>query len=131
MESYQHDKDVPPRQVELFSLLWLGGMVIGGAYDCIVAIVGDHLEACSDILLFAAAGALMYCAVRRRSNFARLMLTPFIAVNVVEVLSHEGPTASALSIAWLPVLQLALMASAAWLLFTPAARSWYTRGARQ
>ena len=43
-------------------------MVVGGAYDNDVAVVGDILEALIDILMFAVAAALMYCAGRRRSS---------------------------------------------------------------
>ena len=127
MERRSHDNDVLPTQVELFQLLWFGGMIISAAYDCAVAEVGDHLEAWIDILLFAIAATLMHYAVRQRSNFARLLLMPFLVLTSIEVFSHDRFAVSGVLVTCLGIVQLGLMLGAVWLLFTPAARSWYSR----
>lgn len=123
------DNDSPPQQIGRFQWLWFSGMVIGAAYDCAVAVVGDPREAWIDILFFAVAAALLHYTVRRRSNFARLLVIPFLAMSLVEVLSHQGFDTSQLATSWLAILQLGLMGAAGWLLFTPAARCWFARGA--
>ena len=120
-----------PRPVEWFQLLWFGGMVIGAAYDLAVAVVGDYFEAWIDILLFAIAATLMHYAVRRRSHLARLSLIPFLLVTIVEVFSHDGYIAFDVTETCLAVVQLGLMVGAVWLLFTPAARDWYSRSAHR
>lgn len=129
MERRSQDNDVPPWQVERFQLLWFGGMIVSAAYDYAVAVVGDHLEAGIDILFFATAATLMHYAVRQRSNFARLLLMPFLVVTLIEVFSHDGLVVSDLLVTSLALVQLGLMVGAVWLLFTPAARSWYSRSA--
>jgi hypothetical protein len=120
-----------PRPVEWFQLLWLGGMLIGAVYDFAVAVVGDHFEAWIDILLFAIAATLMHYAARRRSHLARLSLIPFVLVTVVEVFSHDGYSTFDVTQTSLAIVQLGLMVGAVWLLFTPAARGWYSRSARR
>ena len=120
-----------PRPVEWFQLLWFGGMVIGAAYDLAVAVVGDYFEAWIDILLFVIAATLMHCAVSRRSNLARLLLIPFMVITIVEVFSHDGYIAFDVTETCLAVVQLGLMVGAVWLLFTPAARDWYSRSAHR
>jgi hypothetical protein len=120
-----------PRPVQWFQLLWFGGMVIGAVYDLAVAVVGDHVEAWIDILLFVMAGTLMHYAVRRRSHLARLSLIPFLLVTIVEVFSHDGYIAFDVTETCLAVVQLGLMVGAVWLLFTPAARDWYLRSAHR
>ena len=82
-----------------------------------------------DVLLFAIAATLMHCAVHRRSNLARLSLIPFMVITIVEVFSHDGYVAFDLAETCLAIMQLGLMMGAVWLLFTPAARGWYSRGA--
>jgi len=127
MERRSDDSGILPPQVERFQLLWFGGMIISAAYDCAVAEAGDHLEAWIDILLFATAATLMHYAVRQRSKFARLLLMPFLVVTSIEVFSHDRFVVSDVLVTCLAIVQLGLMVGAVWLLFTPAARSWYSR----
>lgn len=119
--------DSPPWQIWRFQWLWFGGMIIGAAYDLAVSVVGDYVEAWIDILFFATAAALLHHAVRRRSNFARLLVVPFVVLSFVEILSHDGFEASKSGTVWLAILQVGSMGAAGCLLFTPAARRWFAR----
>ena len=126
MQSSSNHNDTPPQQVRLFQWLWFGGMVFGAAYDCVVAVVGDRLEALIDILMFSMAAILLHYAVRMRSNFARLLVVPFLAVTIIEILSHEGVHKSDQT-TWLAIVQLGLMCAGGWLLFTSPARRWFAQ----
>src|SRR5689334_18709654 len=98
--------DDPPVEIAWFHFLWLGGMIAGAAYDLCVAMPGDFREATLDVLAFATAAALLFCATRLRSNTARMLLVPFVVVTVVEVFSHEMAMASGHLASILMVVQL-------------------------
>ena len=116
--------EVPPQQIKQFQWLWFWGLANGAVYDLAVNVVGEYVEAGVDIVHFAIAIILMHYAVQRRSRFARVLLIPFLVGTIVEVFSHGGYTANSPE-SGLAIVQLTLMTSAVWLLFTPAARCWY------
>ena len=83
-----------PMAVYRFHVLWLAGMLIGAAYDLMVAVVGDSEEATIDIVLFLGAAALLFYATHRRSNLARWLLVPFLLITVSEVFAHDRALSS-------------------------------------
>ena len=62
-----------PTEVYRFYVLWLVGMLIGAAYDLMVAVAGDFEEATIDILNFLGAAVLLFCTTHQRTNLARCL----------------------------------------------------------
>ncbi|SEO31826.1 hypothetical protein SAMN02990966_01638 [Rhodospirillales bacterium URHD0017] len=100
-------------------------MIAGAAYDCLVAVPGDFAEAAVDVLVFAAAATLLFCATRLRSNMARMLSVPFLAATIVELFSHERTMNAGQLASLLMVVQVLAMAVAITFLFTRAARDWF------
>ena len=115
----------PPIEIAWFCVLWLAGMIAGGLYDCLVAVPDDFGEAAVDVLAFAAAAALLFCASRLRSNTARLLSLPFLIVTVAELFSHERTMAAGELASVLMIVQLLAMTVAIAFLFTRAAQAWF------
>lgn len=114
-----------PIAVYRFHALWLAGMLIGGAYDLMVAVVGDFEEATIDMVLFLGAAALLFYTTHQRSNLARWLLVPFLCITVSEVFSHDcALTSGPVAIGFLSA-QLMAMSVAVALLFTRPAREWF------
>jgi len=114
-----------PIEVYRFHVLWLAGMLVGAAYDLLVAVVGDFEEATVDIVLFVGAAALLFYAVHRRSNLARWLLVPFLFITVPEVFSHDRALTAGPIAVGLLAAQLMAMSVAVALLFTRAAGEWF------
>lgn len=115
----------PPVEIAWFCVLWLAGMIAGGLYDCLVAVPGDFREAAVDVLAFATAAALLFCASRLRSNMARILSLPFLIVTIAELFSHEKTMAAGELASVLMVVQLLAMTVAIAFLFTRGARAWF------
>ena len=114
-----------PMAVYRFHVLWLAGMLIGAAYDLMVAVVGDSEEATIDIVLFLGAAALLFYATHRRSNLARWLLVPFLLITVSEVFAHDRALSSGPVAIGLLAAQLLAMSLGVALLFTRTAREWF------
>jgi hypothetical protein len=121
------DTERAPTEVYRFYLLWFVGMLIGAAYDLIVAVVGDFEEATIDIVLFLGAAALLFYTTYRRSNLARWLLVPFLCFTVLEVCSHDRALTSGPVAIGFQAAQLMAMSLAVALLFTRAACEWFHR----
>jgi hypothetical protein len=100
-------------------------MLIGGAYDLMVAVVGDFEEATIDIVLFLGAAGLLFYATHRRSTLARWLLVPFLCITVSEVVSHDRALTSGPVVIGFLAAQLLAMSLAVALLFTRTAREWF------
>jgi hypothetical protein len=115
----------PPAEINYFHVLWLAGMIAGAAYDCLVAVPGDYAEAVVDVLVFAAAATLLFCATHLRSNTARMLSVPFLAATVVELFFHEMTMDAGQLALLLMVAQLLAMTVATAFLFTRGAQDWF------
>lgn len=119
-----------PRDVRRFERLWLLAMVLSvmvaiGMYDYTVAVIGPYAAALANIGLFGLALVLMGYASRRRSNIARLLLPPFLALIVVYDIVRYKEMLDRDITAYFMMGRLGLMAAAICFLFTPAARTWF------
>ena len=119
------DTERAPIEAYRSYVLWFVGMLIGAAYDLMVAVAGDFEEATIDILMFLGAAVLLFCTTHQRSNLARWLLVPFLCITIWEVFSHDRALTSGLVAIGLLAAQLLATSLAVALLFTPAARSWF------
>ncbi len=129
-ESFQEYEDTP-REIFWFERVWLAALAVSaliaiGMYDYTVILIGPYHAAIANVLLFAIAILLMLYTSRRRSNIARWLLAiPFTLLIAFYDLSHFLVMTGRFPIAYLSIVRIGLMVTAAYLLFTPNARAWF------